>query len=361
MNKWKYMKKTCIVFLAFAGLLAVSSCGNRKTTEAETSVVRLFTVKNADAASVQEFPGRVKAAEEVNMAFKVSGTLMNVHVEEGGKVRKGQLVAEIDPRDYQVQLDAAEAEFMRVKSEAGRVMALYADSVSTADAYDKARYGLQQITVKYEHAKNQLADTKIYAPFDGFVQKRLFDPPTVVAAGMPVVTLVSGGRQEIEINIPASAYIHRDRMVSFHAAFDFLPGRDIPLHLISIAPKANANQLYTMRLSLPSDVSPQPSPGMNTMVKIESSDAAGKRVQIPSSALFKKEGKSCVWIYDEQSGTVRMRTVSVERLHTDGTAIVTDGLAAEEQVVATGVHNLTDGQKVQPMEEQSETNVGGLL
>lgn len=150
-------------------------------------------------------------------------------------------------------------------------------------------------------------------------------------------------------------------MVSFHAAFDFLPGRDIPLHLISIAPKANANQLYTMRLSLPSDVSPQPSPGMNTMVKIESSDAAGKRVQIPSSALFKKEGKSCVWIYDEQSGTVRMRTVSVERLHTDGTAIVTDGLAAEEQVVATGVHNLTDGQKVQPMEEQSETNVGGLL
>ena len=203
------MKKTCIVFLAFAGLLAVSSCGNRKTTEAETSVVRLFTVKNADAASVQEFPGRVKAAEEVNMAFKVSGTLMNVHVEEGGKVRKGQLVAEIDPRDYQVQLDAAEAEFMRVKSEAGRVMALYADSVSTADAYDKARYGLQQITAKYEHAKNQLADTKIYAPFDGFVQKRLFDPPTVVAAGMPVVTLVSGGRQEIEINIPASAYIHR--------------------------------------------------------------------------------------------------------------------------------------------------------
>lgn len=56
-----------------------------------------------------------------------------------------------------------------------------------------------------------------------------------------------------------------------------------------------------------------------------------------------------------------MRTISVERLHTDGTAIVTDGLAADEHVVATGVHKLTDGQRVQPMEEQSETNVGGLL
>lgn len=99
---------------------------------------------------------------------------------------------------------------------------------------------------------------------------------------------------------------------------------------------------------------------MNTMVKIETGDAAGKRVKYPLPPCS-KDGKSCVWIYDEQSGTVRMRTISVERLHTDGTAIVTDGLAADEHVVATGVHKLTDGQRVQPMEEQSETNVGGLL
>lgn len=355
------MRKYCIVFGLFIGLLAGSSCSNRKTGEADIANVRLFTVKNADNTSVQEFPGRVKAAEEVSMAFKVSGTLKRVCVEDGSRVSAGQLVAEIDPRDYQVQFDATEAEYLKVKAEAERVMALYADSVSTADAYDKARYGLKQITAKYENARNQLADTKIYAPFNGFVQKRLFDPPTVLAAGMPVVTIVSGGRQEVEINIPASAYMRRHEMRSFQASFDFLPGLKIPLRLISIAPKANANQLYTVRLALPQEVSPQPSPGMNTMVSIATQMEGGEQTRIPSSAVFTKGGKSCVWVYNEKDGTVELRTVSVERLHTDGTTIVTEGLAAGERIVVAGVHKLTDKQKVKPLEDESATNVGGLL
>ena len=349
------------MFCMFVWLVAGSSCSNRQAEEADTTNVRLVMVKNTGATSLQEFPGRVKAAEEVNMAFKVSGTLMNVHVEEGSKVNKGQLIAEIDPRDYQVQLDAVEAEYMKVKTEAERVIALYADSVSTADAYDKARYGLQQITAKYENARNQLADTKIYAPFDGFVQKRLFDPPTVVAAGMPVVTFVSGGKQEIEINIPASTYIHRGKMLSFYASFDFLPGRDIPLHLTSIAPKANANQLYTMRLSLPQDVSPQPSPGMNAMVNVVIGDTTDLKTAIPSSALLNKEGRSSVYVYDAKTGTIGLRTVSVERLHTDGTAIIGQGLSDGELIVAVGVHKLSDRQRVKPINDESETNVGGLL
>lgn len=150
-------------------LLLVCSCGSRQAVEEKVTSVRLFTVENSGTVSVQDFPGQVVAAEEVNLAFKVGGTLMHVYVEEGDKVKKGELVAEMDSRDYQVQLDATEAEYMRIKSEADRVIALYADSVSTADAYDKARYGLKQIAAKYENARNQLADTKIYAPFDGYV------------------------------------------------------------------------------------------------------------------------------------------------------------------------------------------------
>lgn len=342
-------------------LLLNSSCHSKQTEETDTANVRLFMVENAGATSVQEFPGRVKAAEEVNMAFKISGTLMNVYVEEGSRVSKGQLVAEIDPRDYQVQLDAIKAEYMNVKSEAERVIALYADSVSTADAYDKARFGLQQIAAKYENAQNQLADTKIYAPFNGYVQKRLFDPPTVVAAGMPVVTLVSGGKQEIEINIPASTYINRHKMVSFYASFDIIPNQKIPLRLISIAPKANANQLYAVRLALPQEISPQPSPGMNTMVNIVTDDTAEEKTEIPSSALFKKDGKSCVFVYDPKDGTIRKRTVSVKQLRTNGKAIIAQGLSDGELVVAAGVHKLTDTQKVKPMADESETNVGGLL
>lgn len=342
-------------------LLLDSSCSSRNTEEKKVTNVRLFTVKDAGTTSVQDFPGRVVAAEEVNMAFKVSGTLLRVAVEEGSRISKGQLVAEMDPRDYQVQLDAAEAEYMRIRSEAERVMALYADSVSTADAYDKARYGLKQVTARYDNARNQLADTKIYAPFNGYVQKRLFDPPTVVSAGMPVVTLVSGGRQEIEINIPASTYLQREEIASFTTSFDFLPGQTIQLRLISMAPKANANQLYTVRLALPENLSTQPSPGMNAMVNVAFQNAANRKTEIPSSALFRKDGQTCVWVYDANGGTVGRREVTVECLDTGGNAVVVQGISAGEQIVAAGVHKLTDKQAVKPVTTESETNVGGLL
>lgn len=343
-------------------LASSSSCRDHTAGTTEATNVKLFTVKSAAATSVAEFPGRVKAAEEVNMAFKVGGTLMHVHVEDGSKVRKGDLIAEIDPRDYQLQFDATDAEYRKIKAEAERVIALYADSVSTADAYDKARYGLQQISAKYENAKNQLSDTKIYAPFDGFVQQRLFDPPAVIAAGMPVVTLISTGRQEIEINIPASTYYgHRNMDVNFSTSFDFIPDKTIPLNLAAIAPKANANQLYNVRLTVPAGLSPQPSPGMNVMVKMTSDDAESHKTAIPSSALFRKGDESCVWVYDDKSGVIERRTVSVERLDTGGNAVITDGLAVGENIVATGVHKLSDGEKVKPMASETETNVGGLL
>lgn len=346
----------------FAGVLLLNgSCGSRETDRRVETNVRLVTAECADAASVQDFPGRVVAAEEVNLAFKVGGTLMRLCVEQGSRVKEGDLVAEIDPRDYQVQLDAVEAEYLSVKSEAGRVMDLYADSVVTADAYDKARYGLRQITAKYENARNQLADTKIYAPFDGYVQKRLFDPPTVVAAGMPVVTLISEGSLEIEINIPASTYMKRSEIASFSTSFDFMPGDSISLRLIGMAPKANANQLYTVRLALPRSVSPAPSPGMNAMVNVAFDNPRDEKSKIPSSALFRKEGRSCVWIYDGQSGTIGARDVVVERLDTEGNAIVTQGIAVGERIVAAGVNKLTDGQRVKPLAEATETNVGGLL
>ena len=337
-----------------------SSCNSKQQEKENTATVRIHTVEGGGSASCSEFPGRVKAAEEVNLAFRVGGTLQQVYVDEGSRIRKGQLIARIDPRDYRIQLEATEAEYLKVKSEAERVIALYADSVTTADAYDKARYGLQQITAKYESAKNQLDYTSVYAPFDGYVQDRLFDPEAVISAGMPVVTVVSGGNPEIEINIPAATYMRRSEIASFTASFDILPDKNIPLQLISFSPKANANQLYTVRLSFPSAVSPRPAPGMNTMVRITFGPTGNSAVAIPSTALFSKDGHSCVWIYKED-GTIEQRRVEVESLHTDGNALVVSGISAGERIVATGVHKLKNQQKVEPMPSVAATNVGGLL
>ena len=210
-------------------------------------------------------------------------------------------------------------------------------------------------------ARNQLADTKLYAPFDGYVKRRRFDPPTVVAAGMPVITFLSGKNPEVELFIPASTYIRRREIASFAAVFDFLQGQKIPLRLLHVDPSANANQLYAVRLALPVNTEIAATPGMNATVEVAMRQETEASVEIPASALFSNGDKtSYVWIY-RQDGTIARRRVEVVRLHTDGTATIADGLNEGERIVVAGVHKLTEGQRVAPLPAPSKTNEGGLL
>ena len=347
-----------------AGLLLAAGCaggaGPQPRNEA-LPTVQIETVEPYGVSQKLEFPGRVKAAQEINLAFKVSGTLQGFRLPEGAAVRQGQVIAALDPRDYQLQAEAVEAEYRQIKAQAERVIGLYEEGAATADDYDRARYGLRQIEAKYRNSQNQLNDTELRAPFDGFVQRHLLDRGTVIGAGMPVVSLISNGAPEVEINIPGAEYIRRGEFAGFEAKFDFWPDRTVPLTLLSISPKANANQLYTVRLAVASQTDPMPSPGMNTMVEITFRPSEQLHTGIPAAALFADGEQSCVWIFREGDSTVVRRPVRVLALHTDGTAVVDSELTAGERIVTAGVHQLHDGQRVAPMAEVSSTNVGGLL
>lgn len=354
------MRRKYIQYLfIYIATLALTACSGDRQKVEKPANVHTFTINNAANGEYVEFPGKVVAAQEVNLGFKVSGTLSAIHVKEGASFRKGQLIAEIDPADYQIQFNAVEAEYRKVKAEAERIIALYKDSVATADAYDKARYGLQQITAKYENAKNQLEYTRLYAPFDGKMQKHLFDAATVVSAGMPVVSIISAGIPEIEISIPAATYMSIDDVVSYTASFDFASQSNTPLSLISVSPKANANQLYTVRFAIPAGLKPMPSPGMNTTVSL-AYKSIDSRINIPSSAIFNSDEQTCVWIIRSDS-TVVARNVTVEALHTNGSATVSSGLNAGDIIVTAGVRKLIKGQKVSPIPAPTKTNIGGLL
>ena len=160
--------------LTSISLYSLLSCSNGAKDTQEYQTVKTDTVISAGGQTSLQYPGKVKAAQDISLAFRVSGTIQKIYVKDGARVQAGQLLAELDPADYQIQLDAAEAEYQSVKAEAERVMALYKENVTTPDANDKAMYGLKQITAKYNHAKDQLEYTRLYAPFSGYVQKTSF-------------------------------------------------------------------------------------------------------------------------------------------------------------------------------------------
>lgn len=362
------MKQSYFLLASFS-LLFLFSCNDGKRETPGGKTVKIDTVTYAGAQTYLQYPGKVKAAQDISLAFRVSGTIQKIYVEDGAPVRGGQLLAELDPTDYQVQLDATEAEYRQVKAEAERVMALYKDNGTTPSANDKAVYGLQQITAKYQHHKDQLGYTRLYAPFNGYVQKRLFEAHETVGAGMPVLSMISGGVPEVEINLPAVEYIHRDRFSRYHCTFDIYPEKVYPLKPISITPKANANQLYTMRLQLADDghtrtgdKRPLPSPGMNTMVTIYYEQDDSHALSVPQSAVLQKDDTAQVFVYNAADNKVRSCKVTLMRLLSNGRSLVSsDELKPGELIVSSGIHHIRDGETVRPLPATAQTNVGGLL
>jgi RND family efflux transporter MFP subunit len=355
--------KQIYILITISCVLWAPSCSPEKTGKETVRTVKTATVDRYGEEQTFTFPGKIKAASDVNLAFRISGLLAKVYVETGQYVKKDQLLAEIDPRDYRLQLAATEAEYKQVKAEAERIIELYEKGGVTPNDYDKAVSGLKQITAKYEAHTHALADTKLRAPFDGYVQKRFFEANETVGAGIPVVAVINAGIPEVEINLPSADFILRDRFETYHCTVDLYPGRTFPLELIGIAPKANLNQLYTMRLRLKGGEAhpPLPSPGMAAMVSIHCKSDKAEWVCIPLSALFEAHGAASVWIYDGNSQTVSLRAVKPHKIRTDGVVVIDSGLEAGKVIVAAGVHALQPGEKVKPLPAVSATNEGGLL
>lgn len=351
-----------ITYLLAAGILAIlPACSPKKEHKETTLTVKTDTVRVYGEKSVVNFPGKVKAASDINLAFRISGPIAKMYVDAGAYVKKGQVLAEIDSRDYATQLAATEAEYRQVKAEVERIVELYEKQSVAPNDYDKAVYGLKQITAKYEAHQNALADTKLRAPFDGYVQKRWFNPDETVGAGTPVISMISTGMPEVEINIPSSVFVQTDQFDTFSCTVATYPDVTFPLELVGINRKANLNQLYTIRFKVKNTGQAPPSPGMTAMVTIGYKPEASELLQIPLSAMFEKDSQPSVWIYNKENRSVHLRKVQPREIHTDGTVVLSGDISAGDLVVTAGVHSLSEGTEVKLLPAPSSTNVGNVL
>lgn len=320
------------------------------------------TVRVATGHAQVHFPGKIKAAHDVSLSFRVSGAISSYRVPEGRLVKAGDVLVEMDPADYQVQLSATEAEYAQIKAQADRVVKLHADGVVADVDNDKAVYGLQQIEAKLKHHRDQLSYTRILAPFDGMIQKKLFAEGEIVGAGMPVVQFISSGSLEVEINIPTQEYIRRSQYGNAYATVDVAQGQMFELQTISISPKANANQLHTMRLRI---VNGNPSflvPGMNTNVTITIQSEDSGLLSVPGSAVFATSGKPTVYLLQPENNTVKRCEVTLHKLLSNGQRLISSPqINAGDIVISAGVNHIVDGQHVRPIAPASSTNIGGLL
>jgi len=351
--------KNRAVFLICLALAA----GCKSNHNSEEQVVRkvvIEAVKAADTLVVKSYSGVIREASEVNLSFRVAGPIQKIYVREGDYVTEGQPVAQIDTRDYEVQLQAAQAQFDQVGAEAGRVIELHSRQSVAGNDYDKAIAGEKMVAAQLKNAMDQLNDTRLVSPVAGYIQKVNFMENEMVDAGMPLATLIDVRHYQVAVDIPISLYAERDAIVSFTGIQPAVSGEEFPLQLLSYSRKASSNQLYRLQLRLNPASQPKLAPGMDIQVSI-AMKSGGPMACAPLNALFNEGGETFVWVYLPAEGIVSRREVVTGKLTGDGRIQIIHGLRPDEKIVVAGVNHLNDNQKVGLIEPVAETNRGGLM
>ena len=348
-----------ILILAAAGLLC--ACGGGRKESSFRRSVWLAAPAQQEQTEVVHLSGIVREAHEISLGFKTAGQIKRIAVKEGDRVRKGQLLAELDASDYRLAVEAAQIQYDQLSGEAARAERLLAERSMSRNDYEKLEAGLKQLKVQLQAQQNQLDYTQLYAPADGYVQVVNFSPSELVDAGTPLFTLLDVSHMEVSADISVKDYMRRDRFASFSC----LPadgGARIPMRMLSLAPKADGNQLYQLRLVFDGQADSRLTAGMNVAVEIAvAAGGESHELTIPLSALFRDGGSSCVWVFNSADSTVTKRTVQTAGVDPQGRVRIVGGLSADEQVVRAGVHSLREGEQVRVLSEAAATNVGGLL
>jgi multidrug efflux pump subunit AcrA (membrane-fusion protein) len=121
-----------LLLLGFIFVL-INGCGNSKPeNDAIVRKVKVAAIEKASDTETKEFSGIIKESRAVNLSFRVAGPIKAIYVKQGDFVKQGALVAEMDPRDYQLQLSVAQAEYNKVTTETSRVIELYKQNAATA-------------------------------------------------------------------------------------------------------------------------------------------------------------------------------------------------------------------------------------
>ena len=372
--------KLANVLAASALCLSLAACSEPPASAAVVETTRpalILTVGEAAASEALRLPGRVRAAKRAELSFDVPGFVDKFSLEEGRRVKAGEVVARLDDRIYRSRLDAARAEFERARNDLARYQRLWDGEQAVARAeVDDRRARLEAARTSLAAAERDLADTVIKAPFEGVITRRRIEPFTNVQAKQPIAELQDLRALEVVVNVPerlvrrmrpqqgAVAFLEGEhagegaRAIERGRASDgdrATSGRALALELKSFAAEADAlTQTYAVVLAVRSVPA-----GMNLLpgmaVSVEAADTEGEAatatIRVPLAAVAADaQGQPGVWVVG-QDGRVARRPVRTGAI-VGADIVVASGLAPGERIVAAGVGALREGMAVRRLESR---------
>jgi RND family efflux transporter MFP subunit len=362
---WTPRCKAIATFALMAPLgLALISCQKKEAPETQQLArpVKVMEVQNTGVAKVVEFPGQINAVQKSWKAFEVPGRVVQRFVKEGENIKKDQVLARLDPRDYQYAYDSAKAQHEAAEQVATRFTELSALSDKRAVSLQKldlAQRDLRKATAQLQQAKKALEDTKLIADFDGRVAQILIDDFTNVVAKENVMLIQDNSLLEIVVNLPESAVAlpikgettaDKVEKTNPEVILSVFPDQAYPATYREASEHPDpATRTYEVKLTFSPNDNDQVRPGMTAKVRAyipanTTPDLEG--FPVPVHALVSQdEDSSFVWKLDPVTRTVSKVSVTLGST-VDETTVVKGDLKNGDLIVISGVHQLRDCQQV---------------
>ncbi|MGK6306685.1 efflux RND transporter periplasmic adaptor subunit [Variovorax sp. DT-64] len=353
-----------------AGLLlvtavALAGCSRPQPAEEPLRAVKVMAVGTSAYDTEPEFSGEVRARIESRLGFRVAGKITRRQAELGQHVKAGQVLAQLDPQDYRLAVEAAraqhaaaltnrdlaEADLKRYRGLREQNFISAAELERRESTYKAAQAQLEQAQAQMSSQGNQAQYTTLVADVPGIVTAVEAEPGQVVTAGAPVVRIAQDGARDVVFSVPED----RAGLVKPGSAVlvrGWSDGKEMEGKVREVAASADAvTRTYTVKVAI--DAASAPALGSTVYARPQALSRSGTPVlKLPTSAL-RQEGKgSAVWVLDKDSMTVRSQPVQVATA--DGNeAVIGSGLAPGTLVVVAGVHVLSPGQKVSIYREKT--------
>lgn len=350
------MNKTVLSVAIIAVLLA--ACSKSPPPEEPVRAVKVITAGTSAYVSGHEYAGEVRARVESRLGFRIGGKIIRRQAQLGQHVKVGQILAQLDPRDYKLAADAARAQvavaltnrdlaaadFRRFKALKDQNFISGAELERRQAAFKAAQAQLEQAQSQMAVQGNQAGYAELSSDVSGTVTAVDAEPGQVVAAGAPVLRIAADGVRDVVFSVPEDKVggitVGAPATIRVWAQSGELSGK---VHEVA-ASSDPVTRTFPVKVSI--DAPQPPALGATASVVLDAMGAVGAPViKLPTSALRQQGQATAVWVLDRASMTVRSQVIRIATA--DGNdAVVASGLQPGMLVVSAGVHVLSPGQKV---------------
>lgn len=356
-----------IVYLSLFGLL--TACNDKPVVEKERPRVFVQEVKPADFAGSVTLTGDIQARVQTDLSFRVAGKIIQRTVDVGDRVTANQVLARLDPKDLQTNVDSAQAQVVAEQARVTQMAAAFVrqekllpKGYTSQSEYDSAKAALLSsksalvaAQAQLANARDQLSYAALVADAPGVITARQAEVGQVVQATVPVFSLARDGERDAVFNVYESLLMEAPSARDIVVSLLDNPKIQVTGTVREVTPSVSA-QTGTVQVKVALKELPE---GMHlgSVVSATGNVAAQKVVELPWSSLTKKIHEPAVWLVDDE-GKASLHAVQVGRYQT-GSVLIRDGLTPGQKVVTAGGQLLHPGVLVEiaPQSDKSSESL----